>query len=148
MTRWPLLTLAVISPIGFAISVYLTWAHYAHTALACSSSGLINCELVTSSAYGRIFGTGIPTSAGGLIWFAGLAVLLALQWRDPKSSGLAVAAFAWSGVALLTVMYLVYVEIIVLGAICAWCTGVHLLVLVAFLLSLMRWIWVLQPVSE
>ena len=60
---------------GIAVSVYLTLVHYAGTPLACPSGATFNCDAVLSSRYGVIAGTGIPTSAAGLIWFAVSAVL-------------------------------------------------------------------------
>jgi uncharacterized membrane protein len=43
---------------------------------------------------------------------------------------------AWSSLGLLTVLFLVYIEIVLLGAICIWCTTAHVLVLLIFLISL------------
>jgi uncharacterized membrane protein len=37
-----------------------------------------------------------------------------------------------------TAIYLVYVEIVQLGAVCIWCSGAHLLVLLIFLIALPR----------
>ena len=46
-----------------------------------------------------------------------------------------VAQFAWALLGLLTILYLVYVEIVRLRTICAWCTGFHVLVLLTFLVT-------------
>jgi len=45
---------------------------------------------------------------------------------------------AWSGIGMLTVMVLVYIEIVQLGVVCIWCSAAHLLVLTIFLVALMR----------
>jgi uncharacterized membrane protein len=45
---------------------------------------------------------------------------------------------AWSAIGLVTVVYLVYVEIVLLGAVCIWCSAAHLMVLVIFLVALAR----------
>jgi uncharacterized membrane protein len=42
---------------------------------------------------------------------------------------------AWSALGLVTALFLVYVEIVQLGAICIWCTAAHILVLVIFLIA-------------
>ena len=116
---------------GVAVSIYLTILHYAGVVPACPVTGHINCEVVLSSAYGVIAGTTIPTSAAGIVWFAISAVL----WLRPFGW----MHLAWSAIGLLTVLYLVFVEIVQLGAICLWCSAAHALVLIIFLIALMEW---------
>jgi uncharacterized membrane protein len=69
------------------------------------------------------------------VWFVvscGLAFAL-LRRRRPR---LAWAQLAWSAIGLGTALYLVYVEIVQLGAICVWCSAAHVLVLLIFLCAL------------
>lgn len=122
---------------GIGISAYLTLAHYAPTSLACPATGLVNCETVLSSSYGVIKGSNVPTAAGGIVWFVVSAGLTAWLWQR-HGSVLARLQLAWAGIGLLTVLYLVYIEIVKLGAICAWCSAAHILVLVIFLIALPR----------
>ena len=107
---------------GIGVSVYLTVVHANAGALVCSTSGVVNCERVLSSAYGTILGTPVPTSAAGIVWFA-VSGALAYSWRRD-------ALLAWSALGLVTVLYLIYVEIDRVGAVCVWCTAAHALVLV------------------
>ena len=109
------------------MSIYLTAVHYAGTPLACPTGAVVNCEAVLSSPYALIPGTQLPTAAAGIVWFAASAVL----WLRPFSLIHAV----WSGVGLLTVLYLVFIEIVRLGVICIWCTAAHVLVVVIFLIA-------------
>jgi hypothetical protein len=44
----------------------------------------------------------------------------------------------WSAAGLLFVLYLVYAEIVKLHSICEWCTSVHILTLITFLIALNR----------
>ena len=125
--RWQLLAL-VASVAGLGVSIYLTVVHYSAVPLACPATAQINCEQVLASQYGVIGGSAIPTSAAGIVWFAVSAVLVALR--------LARAQLVWSALGLLTVLFLVYLEIVQLGALCIWCTTAHLLVLLIFLISL------------
>jgi uncharacterized membrane protein len=39
---------------------------------------------------------------------------------------------------MLTVLYLVFIEIVRIGAICVWCTAAHILVLGIFLVAVSR----------
>lgn len=116
---------------GIAVSIYLTIDHFVGVVPACPVSGHINCDVVLSSPYAVIGGTSIPTSAAGIIWFAVSAAL----WLRPFSS----AQLAWSAIGLVTVLYLVFAEIVLLGAICLWCMAAHALVLLIFLVALTRW---------
>jgi len=129
ITRLQAIALAA-SVAGVAVSIYLTTVHYGGTPLACPSGQTFNCEAVLSSRYGVIAGTGVPTSLAGLVWFAVSAVL----WtRDlPR------AQLAWSALGTLTVLYLVFIEIVQLGTICLWCTAAHVLVVTIFLLAVYR----------
>ena len=128
-TRLQAIALAA-SVAGVAVSIYLTTVHYAGAPLACPSGQTFNCEAVLSSRYGVIAGTGVPTSLAGLVWFAVSAVL----WTRNLSR----AQLAWSAVGIVTVLYLVFIEIVQLGAICLWCTAAHLLVVAIFLIAVGR----------
>jgi len=126
---WP--TLAVLAGLaGLAISIYLTVVHYSTIPLACPASGVVNCEQVLSSRYAVIGDTGVPTSAAGIVWFVVSAGLALLRRRR--------AQLAWSSIGLATVLFLVYVEIVQLGAVCIWCTAAHAMVLLIFLIALPR----------
>ena len=131
--RWQLLALAA-SLAGLGVSIYLTVVHYSSIPLACPATAQINCEQVLTSAYGVIGGSAIPTPAAGIVWFAVSGLLAA--GRLTGRSGLARPQLAWSALGLLTVLFLVYVEIVQLGAVCIWCSAAHVLVLVIFLISL------------
>jgi len=122
---------------GLGVSIYLTVVHYSTIQLACPANAVVNCEQVLSSRFAVIAGSSIPTSAAGIAWFGVSAGLAALLLRSPRS-GLEKAQLAWSAVGLLTVLYLVYIEIVQLGAICIWCSAAHALVLLIFLIALPR----------
>ena len=125
--RWQLLALAA-GLVGLGVSIYLTAVHYAGVPVACPANGSIDCEAVLSSRYALIAGTNVPTSAAGIVWFA---VSTLLWTRRPGRVQL-----AWSFAGLATVLLLVFVEIVLVGAVCVWCTAAHVLVLVIFLIAL------------
>lgn len=121
----------LVSLAGVAVSIYLTVLHYQGVVPGCPVTGPINCEVVLSSPYAVIAGTAVPTSAAGIVWFAISAVSFALPVGRLR--------IAWSGIGLATVLYLVFVEIVKLGAVCLWCTASHVLVVVLFLMALTIW---------
>jgi uncharacterized membrane protein len=120
-----------LSVAGIAVSIYLTVLHFIGFAPACPATGAINCEAVLSSPYAVIAGTAVPTSAAGIAWFGVSAVL----WT--RSFGQ--AQLAWSALGVVTVLYLLFIEIVRVGAICLWCTAAHVLVVATFLLALTLW---------
>jgi uncharacterized membrane protein len=128
---------------GVAISIYLTTVHYAGAPLACTAGGIVNCAQVTTSAYSVAPATQIPISIPGMLWFlaSGALVILADRQRPrggPALARLCLAHLAWGAAGLIAVLYLVYAEIVRLHAICEWCTVVHILTLLTFLLALYR----------
>ncbi|MBA2679931.1 MAG: vitamin K epoxide reductase family protein [Ktedonobacteraceae bacterium] len=130
------IAMLALSILGVMISIYLTITHYDKQSLICSSSGLVNCERVLSSSYSVVPGTAIPISIPGLLWFCVLGALAFCAWRIwPERRSLLMAEVAWSSLGLLTVLYLVYAEIVRLDAICAWCTSLHVIILLSLIIS-------------
>lgn len=133
------LILLVCSLAGIGIAIYLTSVHYENVPLVCSDKGLVDCARVLSSPYSVVPGTSIPITIPGLLWAvvsAALAVF-ALYRRDERR-WISVAQFGWALVGMLTVLYLVYVEIVRLHTICAWCTAMHVLILLMFLVTIVQ----------
>jgi uncharacterized membrane protein len=127
----------VFAAVGLAVAGYLTLVHYAQgqVPLACASSGLVNCDLVTSSAQSTLGPA--PVALLGLVWFAGMLALVAFEERL-RQPGLLLAELVWTAGGLLVVLYLVFAELFLIGAICSWCTLVHLVVVTLFLLTVFR----------
>jgi uncharacterized membrane protein len=131
------ITLLILSLIGVGISVYLTVLHYENVLPICSTTGLVDCASVLTSPYSLVPGTSTPISIPGLGWFALSALLALLAWRVwPERYGLRSAQLAWAVLGMLTVFYLVYVELVRLHRICAWCTGLHAVIFVILLITL------------
>ncbi len=131
------IVLLVLALIGVAISIYLTVVHYDAGVLVCSSSGLVNCERVLSSSYSVVPGTAIPISVPGLLWFIVSAVLAAIAcFGRVEQRPVRVAEVAWCALGMLTIFYLVYVEIVRLHAICLWCTSLHVIIFIMLLVSI------------
>lgn len=129
--RWAPVTSLVICLLGLLDAAYLTFEHYTSSAtLACSETGAINCLKVTTSSYASILG--VPVAVLGLVFFVAMTALcLPAVWRLPN---LAVHRLRLAGAAvgLVMVLYLVWVELFRLDAICLWCTGVHVLTFALF----------------
>lgn len=117
-TRIALPIAALLAIVGAGIAAYLTVVHFADQPIVCSSIG--DCELVNSSEYARL--AGMPVAVLGLMAYAALFAVSSAAWlrRDGAlliaAWGIAFAGFAFS-------VYLTYIELYVLDAICVWCVG-------------------------
>lgn len=127
---WTAFTLSVL---GLLVSAYLTFEHYTDSAtLACSSNGLMNCLKVTTSKWSEI--AGVPVAVAGLAFFVAMALLCA-PTRFARDLGLLRVVGAVAGIVM--VLWLVYVELFEVDAICLWCTAVHVITLL--LLAAVLW---------
>ena len=117
--------------LAVGLTAYLTVTHYTDpTALACPDTGIINCTAVTTSSWSVILG--VPVALLGLLWALGMTALSTpWAWRSSRR-WLDSARLALSGAGSAMVLYLVYVELFRVDAICLWCTGVHLTAVVLF----------------
>ncbi len=132
----------LLSLLGAGIAMYLTAVHYEHTPLICSTNGLIDCARVLSSSYSVIPGTAVPITIPGLGWCVVSGALAFIGWRLASSKHwLSITQLLWSFVGVVSALYLVYVEIVRLHTICAWCTALHVVILCMFLITLAQ----LQP---
>ena len=142
--RWLVAATGVLALIGVALSVYLTITHLEPKALFCSDSGIVNCAAVTSSAQSKVFGI-FPVAELGLAFYVVMAVLCtpwAWRMRRPLRLGsvsLGAQELRWIRLAAIIagmgfVLYLLYVELIQLGQICLYCTGVHITTFLLFAL--------------
>ncbi len=140
ISRWgSQLLLLVLSLIGVGIAIYLTGVHYENVPLICSTSGLVDCARVISSSYSVVPGTAIPITIPGMGWslsIAALAIAAIRVW--PEQRWVRVAQFVLALLGLLSVFYLVYVELVRLHTICLWCTVLHIIILAIFITTVVQ----------
>ncbi|MHB8681771.1 MAG: vitamin K epoxide reductase family protein [Acidimicrobiales bacterium] len=126
---WTALTLSVA---GFGIALYLTVDHFTGTLPSCPATGIVNCAKVTTSAQSSVFG--VPVALAGLIFFTVMLVAnVPPAWRST------LPAVAWVRLVMAVggmgfVVYLLYAELFLIKAICLWCTAVHVVTFLVFLL--------------
>ncbi len=117
--------MVILAILGLLISIYLTTYHFLGVPLACSTSGLINCNNVINSPYGYIFG--IPVAVYGIAFF--IAELIVLYFIKDIF-----AKVFLNGIGVIGIVYFLYSEYMV-GNICEYCTAVHLITITLFILS-------------
>ena len=109
----PRVALLALAVVGVLISAYLTWTHFAGLTPVCTGSGE-GCQTVQSSRYASLLG--IPVALLGLVAYGGLVFSVAL-WKE---IGIYLG-FLISLVGTLFSIYLTYLEVFVIGALCQWC---------------------------
>jgi uncharacterized membrane protein len=132
---WFQLVTWVLSLAGLGVSIYLTIAHFTDKPLAgCSESGLVNCTKVTTSPQSYVFG--IPVAVLGLAFFvAAVALMSPWAWRSARRE-VALIRLASLVVGMAFVLYLLYAELLIIGSICLYCTSVHAITFLLFVLTL------------
>ena len=122
------LATAVLAALGAAITVYLLYVRHSGGALVCSTGG---CDTGQSSSYAEVLG--LPVAALGLVGFLGLllAAVARGEWARLIQVTLALTAFAFGA-------YLLYVQFVLIDAICEWCLATDVLTTVIVILALVR----------
>lgn len=124
VARWVELTTLALSLVGLALSVYLTITHFQPQALVCSGSGVIDCAKVTTSA--QSYFLHVPVAIWGLVNYTAMTALNTPWAWHSKIRAVHLARFALGVVSMCFVLWLIYAEIMIIGNICLYCTGVHL----------------------
>ena len=117
--------IAGLALLGLAISIYLTYVHYAGIEPVCSS--ISNCERVQTSEYADL--AGIPVAVLGIVGYA--TILVSLRMRADVTALLAYLAVAFSA-------YLTWAELFKIDAICQWCVASAIITLVIAVLATVR----------
>jgi uncharacterized membrane protein len=123
---WRIALSGVLSLAGLGLSVYLTVAHFVGAGiLVCSNSGAVNCLKVTTSAQSHFLG--MPVAVLGLgYWVVMTALNSPWAWRSADRR-IHAARLALSVLGIGFVLYLLSAELLIIGAICIYCTGVHII---------------------
>jgi uncharacterized membrane protein len=130
---WFQLATLALALLGLAVSAYETYAHFNGSRLAgCPiGKGTFNCFAVITSSQSMVFGI-FPVAVLGLIFYVVVTALMTpWAWRMRRFEvGLLrlVAMIVGMGFA----MYLIYAEVVQIGQICEYCTGVHIITFLLF----------------
>jgi len=126
----------IAAVIGLIDSIYLIWIKIANDKIYCLP-GIGDCWTVNTSQYSQVFG--IPISAFGAIAY--LAILVAALFANRSNFlrvnqitllfGISLAGFLYS-------LYLTYLELFVINAICPFCVISAVAMTILFVLSVLR----------
>ena len=121
--------------LGLLDSIYLVWVKYTGAYAFCGPIG--DCESVNSSQYSEIFG--IPIALLGAGAYVVMIVLILLENRGQVWAEFGpMIVFGMSLIGVLYSIYLTYIEVAVLKAICPYCVISAIILVVLLILSGIR----------
>jgi uncharacterized membrane protein len=125
----------LVTAIGLLDSLYLTWIKLADATSSCTGIG--DCEAVNTSRYSEL--GGIPIALLGAGAYFVIAVLLFLERRFPEQSpNFRLGVFGLTLTGSLYSLYLTYLEIAVIHAICPFCLLSAISMFVLLITSIIR----------
>lgn len=129
--RWAAPTSLALVALGLVVSAFLSYESLtAAKVLACPVGSTIDCSKVTSSPWSKLMG--VPVSYLGLLFFVGMAVLCTKAAWERGAPWVQQLRLVGASVGVGMVLYLVWAELFRIGAICLWCTVVHVLSFAVF----------------
>lgn len=130
----------VVALAGIGVAAYLTYVESTAAEAICGPVG--DCNAVQNSSYSRIFGI-LPVGILGLIGYVAIIIAWAIQKvrQDIWASYAQLAMLAMAFFGTLYSIYLTYLELWVINAVCMWCVSSAVIITLLMLLSV-------QPAGE
>jgi uncharacterized membrane protein len=122
--------IAFVATVGIGVATYIAIADAGGGAPTCLAGGG-GCETVANSSYSHI--AGVNVAIFGVIGYVAilLTAFFAADWARFGGFALALGGFGFS-------VYLTYLEIFTIEAICQWCVASAVLMTILFLLNATR----------
>jgi len=121
--------------LGVLVSIYMTIFKLTENAKMCLGNG--GCSIVNSSSYSEV--SGIPVA---LIGVGGYLVILALLFLENRTNFLkqngTLIVFGFALIGFLFTLYLIYVELALIHALCPFCLTSQVTMTILFILSVIR----------
>lgn len=133
--RWWGRLAVLLSVAGFGDALYLTVDHFTGALPVCSASGTFDCAKVTTSSQSYV--VGVPVALLGLLFYTAMVLVnVPPLWRADRRW---TASAAWLRLAMAMagmcfVAWLIYAELAIIKSVCLWCTGVHVVTFLLFVL--------------
>lgn len=127
------MAILALTLLGVGISMYLTLYHWGWIGTLQCGLNASSCQIVQASSYSQFLGLPVALWGGG--WYLALGGLAATRYfKTEPSPGWrwVLGGLAWVG--LLFTLYLTYLELFVLHALCWWCVVSAMLVVGLFVL--------------
>jgi uncharacterized membrane protein len=121
--------------LGLLVSIYMTIYKVTSNDSMCLGSG--DCSTVNASRYSEV--NGIPVAAIGILGYLSILVVLYFENRNSffKQNG-TLLIFGMALTGFLFSVWLIYVEVALLKAICPFCVTSQVSMTIIFILSVIR----------
>lgn len=133
--QWVEYLTPALAVIGVGVAGYLAYIEIAHATPVCGP--IVGCDDVNTSSYAWLFGV-LPIGAIGVS--GNIAILTAWLWgrfrSDKLASSMPLILFGLTLFGTLFSMYLTYLEIYVIGAVCIWCLSSAVIMTAMLLLNI------------
>lgn len=124
----------IVSVIGLGVALYMTYIESTNTAAVCGPVG--DCNAVQSSPFAKLFGVVPVGLLGALGYLAILAAWIVARLRDGAFARLAwLAIFGMALFGVIFSIYLTYLELFIIKAVCIWCLSSAFLMAAALALA-------------
>jgi uncharacterized membrane protein len=136
VTRLKLLVLVVMSlfGLGAALEVFITYYLLKGALPGCRPGTFLDCTKVLGSSYSQFFG--IPLELFAAVYFIiNLALVYLIAFGSESIFQKAIdAIFIWRFLGLMIVPYLIFVELVIIHALCIYCTMMHAAIVADFII--------------
>jgi len=135
MDKWLHRILLALTVLGLAVSIYMTIYKLTSNDSMCLGSG--DCHTVNTSRYSEVYG--IPVAAIGAAGYLTILAVLLLEGQNKflQHNG-SMALFGLALTGFLFTVYLIYVEIALIHALCPFCITSQVVMTAIFILSIIR----------
>lgn len=135
MKSWIYRATMALAIIGLGVSIYMTIYKYTGNDGMCLGSG--DCSTVNASRFSEV--NGIPVAIFGVVGYLAILFISFFEKKIAllkKNGDLALFGLALTG--FLFTLWLIYVEVALLKALCPFCVTSQIVMTLIFILSLVR----------
>ena len=135
MDKWLYRFSMVLVVLGLLVSIYMTVYKITSNNKMCLGSG--DCSTVNSSIYSEV--NGIPVAVFGILGYLAILAVLVFEKRNSFSAQngpLAIFGMALTG--FLFSLWLVYVEVVLIKALCPFCVTSQVAMTLIFIMAVIR----------
>ena len=135
MDKWLYRASIVLVILGLLVSIYMTIYKVTSNNAMCLGSG--DCSTVNASRYSEVYG--IPVAVFGVLGYAAILATLFFETRNTffkQNSTLMIFGMALTG--FLFTLWLIYVEVAILKALCPFCVTSQTAMTIIFIIAVTR----------
>ena len=135
MDKWLYRISVALAVLGLLVSIYMTIYKVTSNNSMCLGSG--DCSTVNASKYSEV--NGIPVAVFGVIGYAAILAVLYLENRNRffKQNG-TLLIFGMALTGFLFTLWLIYVEVAILRALCPFCVTSQTAMTLIFIIAVIR----------